>query len=107
LTACCLVALVLLPFTAPFRTCDIAAFFGGAPAQHVPWNRPGSAALTTDSYVASVPAISRAGRLRLIELAGATGSPAASVRPVAALPRSAVVSQHVRERAVLATILRL
>jgi hypothetical protein len=106
-TACCLALLVLLPFTAPFRTCDLAGLFGGAPAQHLPANRPGSAALNTDSPVANVPALARAGRVRLLEVSNASDAPGAACRTTATHLRAAAVSHSARERLVFATILRV
>jgi hypothetical protein len=108
-TACWLVALVMLPFTAPFRTCDLAAFFG-ARAQQAPISRTsssGTATLATDSSVANVPAISRIGRVRLLEPAGASPSAAESLCALTTVTVSAGFSRVLRERAVLSTILRV
>jgi hypothetical protein len=100
-----LVALVLLPFTAPFRTCDLAAFLGGqAPISRT---SSGTATLATDSSVANVPAISRAGRVRLLEPASAPPSAAENRRALMAVTTSARFNQVLRERVVVATILRL
>src|SRR4029077_16374815 len=65
-TACSLVVLVLLPFTAPFRTCELSAFFA-ARTQHAPINRPAATTLASDASVASVPAISHISRARLLQ----------------------------------------
>lgn len=105
-TACWLVALVLLPFTAPFRTCDLAAFFG-ARAQHAPISRSSSATLANDSSVANVPAISRIGRVRLLEPGGASPSAADALCPLTTFTVSAGFSRVLRQRAVLSTILRV
>jgi len=106
-TACCLALLVLLPFTAPFRTCDLAALFGGVPAQQLPSNRPGPAALNIDSAVANVPALSRVGRVRLLEVSRAADASAVDCRTTATHLRAAAVSPSARERLMFATILRV
>jgi hypothetical protein len=106
-TARCLAALVLLPFTAPFRTCDLAAFVGTRPAQHLPASRPGPAALNIDNAIANVPALARTGRVRLLEVSSTAGASVATVRPAATHMRPATVSHRARGRLVFATILRV
>jgi hypothetical protein len=106
ITACSLVVLVLLPFTAPFRTCDLSAFFAARP-QHAPINRPSAATLASDSSIANVPAISRIGRVRLLECARVAAAAGESFRPLASIAGAASCSRSLRERAVLATILRV
>lgn len=71
LAACCLVALALAPFTAPFRTCDLAMLFGDAPSQHVPMGDSHST-VAGDVNVANFPPILRTGRVRLVPLAGSS-----------------------------------
>jgi len=104
-TAFCLAVLVLSPFTAPFSTCDLAALFGRAPLQHAPANRPAPTTIAVDGNVANVPAISRVGRLRLLELSTAS----AAVSPVrrASVHIGMGAAAAVRDRAVFTTILRL
>ena len=99
--------LVLLPFTAPFRTCDLPALFGATPAQHVPLNRPGPATLNSDSAVANIPALTRAGRIRLIEASTTSGASCAAVGSGASHKRPASVLGGARERLVFTTILRV
>jgi len=108
-TACWLTMLVLLPFTAPFRTCDLAAFFGARthPAPISRTSSSGAATLANDSSVANVPAISRVGRVRFLEPGGAFPSAAESPRVLPACTVSAGFSRVLRERAVLSTILRV
>src|SRR5262249_17919405 len=106
ITACWLVALVLLPFTAPFRTCDLAAFLSRR-VRHVPITRSTATALATDSSVANVPAISRMGRTRLLDVAGVKLPDGDSVRVMTIVTRSGGVPRALHERAVLSTILRV
>jgi len=106
-TACCLVVLVLSPFTAPFRTCDLAALFGGPPPQHRPIGRPGPAELTIDNSVVNVPALARAGRVRLLEVSATAGGSSAPVQQMALHTRTTALSYDVRGRLVFATILRV
>jgi hypothetical protein len=106
ITACTLVILVLLPFTAPFRTCELAVFFG-ARAQHAPIGRSASAMLTSDSSVANVPAISRIGRVRLLESRDASLWADESPRVLTTVTASTGFSRLLRERAVRSTILRV
>jgi hypothetical protein len=102
-----MVVLVLSPFTAPFRTCDLAALFGPTPAQHVPLNRPGPATLHIDSAVANIPALTRTGRVRLLEASTTSGASCVIVRSGTSRKRPASVSGGARERLVFATILRV
>jgi hypothetical protein len=72
LSALWLIVLILLPFTAPFPTCDIAAFFGRSAAdQSLPLAPPtSSAALLADavSSLLVLPLASMAGQLRQVAL---------------------------------------
>jgi len=107
ITACCLAVLVLLPFTAPFATCDVGALFG-ARAHHLPLNRSAATTVTSDANVANVPAIARIGRVRLLQASNTGGSSAADAPKAPITHRqTTAVSHGLRERAVLATILRL
>ena len=105
-TACCLVALVLAPFTAPFRTCDLATFFA-ARTQHAPLNRSAAAALAGDSSIANIPAISRVGRVRLLEVARVVAAVAESFRLLTGVSGAAAFSRTLRERVLLSPILRV
>jgi hypothetical protein len=107
LTACCLVALVLSPFTAPFRTCDLAALFGGAQTQHPPAGRPLGRTFASDSNLASVPAISRIGRVRLLEPSGVSMVACDVLRALTVIPGAAGFSHRAHERSAFATILRV
>jgi hypothetical protein len=99
--------LVLSPFTAPFRTCDLAALFGATPAQHVPLNRQGPATINVDSAVANIPALTRTGRVRLIEVSTTSGASCDAVRSATSPKRPASMSGGARERLMSSTILRL
>jgi hypothetical protein len=105
-TACSLVVLVLLPFTAPFRTCDLSAFFA-ARTQRAPISKPAAKTLASDSSIANVPAISRIGRVRLLDSAGVAIAAVESFRPLTRVAGAAACSRSLRERAVLPTILRV
>jgi hypothetical protein len=107
-TALCLAVLVLSPFTAPFPTCDLAMLLGRAPmqdVQHVPANRPAQTTIAVDGNVASVPAISRVGRPRLLDVSH-LNLPGTSLNTRAAVIRTGV-SSPVHGHAVFATILRV
>jgi hypothetical protein len=105
--ACWLVVLVLAPFTAPFPTCDLAALFDGAQTQHVPANLPGDVALACDSTIASVPAISGVGRVRLLPVS-CVGAAVGDVLPAQSnFMQASAPSHDAREHAALATILRV
>jgi len=105
-TACFLVVLVLLPFTAPFATCDLSAFFA-ARAQHAPLNRPAATTLASDSSIANVPAISRIGRARLLEPSGVPAVAGDFLRTMRVIPGAAGFSPRAREHSGFATILRV
>ncbi len=105
-TACFLVVLVLLPFTAPFATCDLSAFFA-ARAQHAPLNRPAATTLASDSSIANVPAISRIGRARLLEPSGVPAVAGDFLRTLRVIPGAAGFSPRAREHSGFATILRV
>jgi len=67
-TACFLVALVLAPFTAPFRTCDLAVLIGSHRARQAPVKPLRSTALASEINFASTPAVSNISRYRLLQL---------------------------------------
>lgn len=105
--ACWLVVLVLAPFTAPFPTCDFAALFGAAQTQHAPMTPPGSAALASDTNIASVPAISHIARARLLQASTSASSAVECFSATATLARAATSAHGMRDRSALATILRV
>jgi hypothetical protein len=105
--ACWLVVLVLAPFTAPFPTCDFAALFGGEPMHQAPANAPGHVALACDSTIASVPAISGLGRVRLLPVSCVCAA-AGQVSPAQTnLLHASAFSDDARDHAALTTILRV
>jgi hypothetical protein len=105
ITACCLTVLVLAPFTAPFPTCDLAMLLGGSQTQHAPASAPAS--LASDVSVASVPAISHIGRVRLLQLSGLSESARASFSAAATLTLSSAPHGRLRDRAALSPVLRV
>ena len=106
LTACCLAALILAPFTAPFRTCDLSILLGGLPSQQTT-GIPSSATMASEVNLASVPAISRVGRVRLLELPGPSPADAECFSATATLDRTAASRHLIRDRVTLTTILRV
>ena len=107
LLASWLVVLVIVPFTAPFSTCDLPGLFGSAQRQPLPFAAPTSAAVTSDATIPSIPCLSTAGRIRLLPL---SGLPLAQTKIVASSARflsSAASTAGIREYTVLTTILRL
>jgi hypothetical protein len=106
ITACCLALLVLAPFTAPFRTVDLAVLLGGSPT-HAPVKTPASSTLTSETNLANVPAISRIGRVRLLPLSGISAFAAASLAAPTGLTGTPSQDGGMRTRAALSTILRV
>jgi hypothetical protein len=105
--ACWLVVLVLAPFTAPFPTCDLTAFFGAAQNRQGPAKMPTSAALDQESSIVGVPAISDAGRVRLSPLDSVCRSAGEFLIAPAILTRETARAGGMREHAGLARILRV
>jgi hypothetical protein len=105
--ACWLIVLVLAPFTAPFPTCGLTAFFGAAQNRQGPPKMPSSATLGQESSIAGVPAISGAGRVRLSFLYSVCRSAGEFLAAPAILTRAAARSGGMRKHAGLARILRV
>jgi hypothetical protein len=106
-----LVVLVIVPFTAPFSTCDLTGLLESAPQgahrRHAPFAPPASAAVTNDVAVPTAPCISTAGRVRLLPL---SGLPLAQAKISSSSRRfmwSGASADCIREHTVLSTILRL
>ena len=106
ITAWCLAVLVLAPFTAPFRTVDLAVLLHGTHAP-APVKTPSSSTLTNEISLANVPTISRVGRVRLLPLSGVSAPAVVVVGAAARVGRAASPDGGVRARAALSTILRL
>lgn len=102
-----LIVLVVVPFTAPFSTCDLAAFFGSGQARHTPFAPPRSTAITKDVAVPSVPGLSTSGRVRLMPLSGVAVAQTKASSGSARLMRSGVSADSIKERAFLTTVLRV
>ena len=101
-----LLVLAVLPFTAPFSTCDLSALLGSTDTSRTPFVPAGSG-VATDVAVPSLPGACTAGRVRLQPLSGvvvaAMTTPPASIR----LAGTSVALSGIRPFAVLATVLRL
>jgi len=102
-----LVVLVVLPFTAPFSTCDLASLFGSPHGKRTPVPRRPSVASATDAAVPTGARVSNSGRVRVLPLrrepctvSTTTSSPADVMSCVAS-------SGGLREPTVLAPILRV
>jgi hypothetical protein len=63
-----LVVLVVLPFTAPFSTCDLASVFGSPHGKRIPVARRPSAASATEAAVPAAARASNTGRVRVLPL---------------------------------------
>jgi hypothetical protein len=123
-----LVVLVIVPFTAPFSTCDLAGFVRGAQGAHrrahaIVWRRssssidslsgqqspfapPTSAAVTHDAAIPSVPCISTARRVRVMALSGLPLT-RTKIFSSAHFINSGAQAGCVRDHTSLTTILRL
>jgi hypothetical protein len=111
-----LVVLVLVPFTAPFSTCDLPHFFGSA-QRHTPVSPPPSIGVrerrhhdedfTTDAAGLSVRCTPTAGRVRLLPPSAPLLAHAKVFVPTARLIWSGASPGRIREHTVLTTILRL
>jgi hypothetical protein len=112
-----LVVLVLVPFTAPFSTCDLTGLVGAARGHHQPFaprtfgagreRRQSDEDFTSNAAVPRVPAIFTAGRVRLLPLSSV---PLAQTKVSSSSARfmwSAVSAGYIREHTVLTTILRV
>jgi hypothetical protein len=102
-----LVALVIVPFTAPFSTCDLTSLFGKPQGQHTPIAPLTSVAFTTDAAVPITPYVRSAGRVRLLQTSGLALAESAVPLSSVTLMWSAASAGCIREHSVLRTILRL
>jgi hypothetical protein len=75
-----LVALVLLPFTAPFPTCDLSDFLGGTHHHGAPLVPPSSH--VGGDYAFAPPLATTPGRLRLVVVSSLDVSRVAGIAPV-------------------------
>jgi hypothetical protein len=104
--AASLIVLAILPFTAPFSSCDLAGFMGVEPGHHTPI-APSRVALTNDAAVPAVPFVSAAGRGRLLPLGRIPLAESATFSLLATSIRSLAATGRTREHTVLGTILRV
>jgi hypothetical protein len=102
-----LVALVVLPFTAPFSTCDLASVFGPAHGKRAPVARRSSVASATDAAVPTAARASSGGRVRLVPLRREPFAVSTNASSSAAVLLSAASPDGLREPTVLAPILRV
>ena len=102
-----LVVLILAPFTAPFPTCDLATLVGRGPAKHAPIVPPASAAVSNDAAVVSVPAVFRAGRIRVLSAFRVSPLSNAIASALATSLRSVASLCDIRENAALTAVLRV
>jgi hypothetical protein len=102
-----LVVLVLVPFTAPFSTCDLASLFGNNGGAHSPIAPLTSAALTTDAAVPTALFATPAGRVRHLPLSRVSVAESAALASPATVISSVPSAGSIREHAALSTILRL
>jgi hypothetical protein len=102
-----LVVLILVPFTAPFSTCDLTGFLASAERHHTPLAPRRSTAVTNDAAVPSVPCISTARRVRLLPLSRLAPAQARTASSSARVGWSVASAGCIREHTVLTTILRL
>jgi len=101
-----LIVLVLVPFTAPFSTCDLSSLFGNTQGQQTPAS-PGSSVLTTDAAVPSALFVSSIGRVRLLPLSRIPSAESATPSSSATMMLSVASAGCVRAHTVFSTILRV
>src|SRR5580700_1026360 len=101
-----LVAQVLLPFTAPFPTCDLSDFLGGAHHHGAPLVPPSSH--VDGDYAFAPPLATTGGRLRLLVVSSLDVSSVVWLAPVIlpGRPYTAAVGAHQRPQS-QPTVLRL
>jgi hypothetical protein len=80
-----LIAQILLPFTAPFPTCDLSDVLGSVPHQGAPLTPLNSRA--DGDYVFAPPLATTTGRLRLVVVSRLDVSSVVGTTPVIALGR--------------------
>jgi hypothetical protein len=106
LCALWLAAQILLPFTAPFPTCDLSDFLGGAHHHGVPF-APLSTHVDGD-YAFAPPLATTAGRLRLVVVSSLDVSSVVGIAPAIAPGRPFTVAVGEPEHPLLhPTVLRL
>jgi hypothetical protein len=102
-----LVVLVVLPFTAPFSTCDLASVFGSPHGKRTPVARRPSVASATDAAVPTAVRASASGRVRVLPLRREPFAVSTNPTSSAAVMSSAASPGGLREPTVLAPILRV
>jgi hypothetical protein len=102
-----LVVLVVLPFTAPFSTCDLASVFGPAHGKRTPVARRPSVASATDAAVPTGARVSNSGRVRVLPLRREPCVVSTNATSAAAVTSCVAWPGGTREPTVLAPILRV
>jgi hypothetical protein len=106
LCALWLVAQILLPFTAPFPTCDLSDFLTGAHHHGAPLVPPSSH--VDGDYVFAPPLATTAGRLRLVVVSSLDVSNVAGITPVNVFGHASTAAVGGQERPqIQPTVLRL
>jgi hypothetical protein len=106
LCALWLVAQILLPFTAPFPTCELSDFLSGAHHHGAPLVPPSSH--VDGDYSFAPPLATTAGRLRLVVVSALDVSNLVGIPPVIALGRPFAAAVGGREpQRLRPTVLRL
>jgi hypothetical protein len=102
-----LVVLVVLPFTAPFSTCDLASVFDSRHHKRTPVARRPSVASATDTAIPTAARASNTGRARVLTLRREPFTVTTNASSSAAVLSSVASPGGLREPTVLAPILRV
>jgi len=102
-----LAVLVIVPFTAPFPTCDLASFAGDAEGPHRPLAPRSSVTSTTDVAVPWALFDANAGRLQRLASCRVLVTSSSTAGMTTMLTASVAPACAVQERTVLCTVLRI
>jgi hypothetical protein len=102
-----LVVLVVLPFTAPFSTCDFASVFGSPHGKRTPVARRPSVTSATDAAVPTAARAPSKGRVRILPLRREPFAVSTSGASSGAVTSSVASPGEPREPKILAPILRV
>jgi len=105
--ACWLAILVIVPFTAPFPTCDLACVLGKPPRHRSPAASRAKVASTNSVAVPRALFVSNAGRVRRLCRAAFVPSDTHSSSATMLTSSVASIGGNARERTTLRTILRI
>jgi hypothetical protein len=104
--ACCLAALVLAPFTAPFRTCDLDVLFGRTLSHNAPLTAPVSTTAMHEDSLVSLPVAAAPVRTRALPLATDPASVVGPTKP-RMVARVSEPTGRTPDRAALTSVLRV